>query len=70
MNDLLATVYKSGRADDWTWELIGSESDKVHETARSFVKTLTTVLCAPNASKDDKAWARKRIDSLMGFEEG
>jgi hypothetical protein len=66
MRALLEQIYFRGDMDNWAGSLIMAETAKVHETVKSVVDSLSKILCAPNASKEDKQWARDKISGLIG----
>lgn len=65
LTETLGEVYSSSRNDNWSGELIREESGKVHETIRSTMTSITTILTSDNASAEDKEWARKQIEKLL-----
>jgi hypothetical protein len=62
---MIEEVYSSGRFDDWSGELISSETDKIHATVKLALETFTEILKSSTASPEDRKWARDKIDALL-----
>lgn len=65
MIKMLKDIYHCAIIGKWNGNLIDCESGKIHETVRNSISTLATIVCAPNASKEHKQWAKDKIEELL-----
>jgi hypothetical protein len=65
LKDLIEEIYSSARCDDWSGELISSETEKVHQTMRRALEVVASVMTSATATVEEKKWARDKIDALL-----
>ena len=65
LKELIEEIYSCARCDDWSGELISTETEKVHETMRQALVVVSAVLTSPTATDKEKEWARQKIDALL-----
>lgn len=65
LSETLKKIYDAGYYDNWSGTLIKNETTKAHETIRIMAGELTKIIIAPNASKENKAWAKSELEKLL-----
>lgn len=65
LKELLEEVYSNGTYDNWSGELIGSETDKIHATVKVALEAFTGILNNATSTPEERKWARDKIDQLL-----
>ena len=65
MRQMLLDILNTSRDEGWPTSLHKIETEKVHDTCKSVIDACERIIRNPDSDEPTRAWAMKKIDTLI-----